>query len=97
MHRTDIFSHSIVAASLAVLAGCVEREATDLTIPAPDPLPGYCGCKTNVNGHSATHTPSQITELGCSTFCAAVEEGDPIASCTAEAIDKPQCPGEPIS
>jgi len=60
--------------------GCA-RVTTDLTTPPSKPQT-YCGCKTNVNGHKATHTPSQITKLGCETFC------DTLENCTAEVIEE---------
>ena len=36
----------------------------------------YTGCTTNVNGHEQTSTPEGLTELGCSTFCSALEDRD---------------------
>jgi hypothetical protein len=60
--------------------GCA-RVTTDLTTPPSAPQ-GYCGCKTNVNGHKRTWTPNQITKLGCETFC------DNLDNCTAQVVEE---------
>ena len=47
--------------------GCLEV-TTHVTIPPSEPQ-AYCGCETDVGGQKKTWTPSQVTELGCATFC----------------------------
>ncbi len=38
----------------------------------------YVGCYTNVNGHTNFNDPSGLTELGCDTFCVALNSPDPL-------------------